>query len=166
MMFAGNPGVMAAGAGGKTYDEFVAHIVSLAGGQTAPWRSEYAWPSGGAVTTLVGSVLDRSMIGSSWTTHFRGDAGSSYVSRVVQHGMPDQDSFNEQLASGLQIFLRFTTPAAVTEFFSLNRNGYLSSASTTGLSFRRHLVELIYWDGLRAQRMQPSLGLGPEPYDW
>ena len=49
---------------------------------------------------------------------------------------------------------------AVTAY---NRNGYPSAGAASGAT--RIITELLYWDN-GPKRMQPSLGLGPEPYDW
>lgn len=159
MMFAGNPGVLAAGVGGKTYDEFVAHIEALATGGSAAWDVNGVRGTGSYVTTPTAISL-ADMWGSSWMATSR---NNSSPARLVQHGLPSQAAFDFVQSGLFKVFFRLNG-TGITTHTALNRNGFLSKSVTA--STGNECLEVIYWDGERAQRMQPSLGLGPEPYDW
>lgn len=153
-----------AGGGAKTYADFQAHIATLATNGAKSWTS--AVNAAGSFRTTVGAVLG-ALAGSSWSAQFRraADAGSTStasLTRVVQHGFPSEAVFNSQ--SGLEIFVRFEA-SSTGPVTGLTRNGYTSYSSADGAD-RMICPMLLYWDGTQAQRMQPSLGLGPVPYTW
>jgi hypothetical protein len=76
--------------------------------------------------------------------------------------------FEEQVARGREIFLEVSNASGSFVSPSVDRNGYVSLASSSGT--HRKLLRLIVCVGDdttgSAIEMQPSLGLGPTPYTW
>lgn len=175
-MFLPNPGVLAAGAGGKTYAEFVAHITALATGipslgvpGAVSWGNPFASGQGSAYPGKFRTTA-AAQAGTMYGTPWRQGAGYGWVwtgnssaCRAVQHGLPSEAVFLDQIASGRQIYYA-TSPGSTQLVYALSRNGYQSDGGTEVAA--ANITELLFWDGARAQRMQPSLGLGPTPYDW
>ncbi len=163
-MFLPNPGVLAAGAGGamKTYAEFQAHIAVLANLGFRPWNNATAFSTGGYRTTAAAET--GTLLGTSWND--RMGVGVT-TCRVIQHGLPSQLVFNEQVASGRDIFFRVEVLDSVRVFNGINRNGYLSQ-SYSGPTYypSTRCTEIIRWDGLRAWKSNPSIGSAETPYDW
>ena len=163
-MFLPNPGVLAAGTQERTYAEFVAHITALAD-DVVGWEADLV-SEGAFVTQAAYSGPFGSMNGSSWGPSSPSGwaaALNNAASRVVQHGLASKKDFDEQRIGGQWIFLRvvFISGAAKP---SVARNGYTSIAR--GSVQGRACTDLLYWHEGRAWKMQPHLGLGPEPYDW
>lgn len=103
------------------------------------------------------------MSGSSWLSQFRGS--NTAPSRAIQHGVDSYAAYEDQITRGnLILFEVRETDFSPTP--STNRNGYISIANTSA-TFPRVMPQLILFDAERGPlRMQPHLGLGPEPYDW
>lgn len=153
-----NPGVLAAGVGGRTYDEFVAHITALAMSGTLGWPTESQ--SAGKWRTTAGPGTG-SMAGSSWLAAFR--RLTAATARIVQHGLPSQSVFDQVSAAGSAVFLSIENVASQPTT-GVNRNGFASSGAPAATA--NICTELIgWWDG-RAWKMNPNAGTGPEPYDW
>ncbi|MBU1522125.1 MAG: hypothetical protein KJ728_11970 [Alphaproteobacteria bacterium] len=150
------------GAAAKTYADFVAHITGLATEGSVTWGVNMPTTVIGGYRTTAATAAG-TMTGSTWQNVYKGDAAAPC--RMVQHGLPDEATFLAQVAAGRQIFYRISSGTAPASYAGVFRNGYSSSSSTTIFATRR-VDELLYWDGARAQRMQPFLGLGPTPYDW
>jgi hypothetical protein len=148
------------GAPAKTYADFVAHITELATSGTRPWGASTAnW--GSWKTTAAAAT--GTMYGSSWNSIVSGFL-SSAPARIIQHGLPSQTVFNNQVANARDIYFKMSGGNA-GNFPAVNRNGYQSlSAADDGAPDK--CDEIIYWDGTQAWRMQPNLGLGPTPYTW
>lgn len=148
-----------AGPKGQTYADFVAHITALATSGAYPWTN-------GALAgryRSTASAVEQEMLGTSWMSHFYG--ANSQVSRVVQHGMPSQDAFNAQVSAGREIYYENVSAGGQSVFYGLDRNGYVSN-SYSGVLAALYCIDLIYWDGTQAVRMNPRLGTGPTPYTW
>ena len=101
------------------------------------------------------------MRGSSWASVFTGTVESTPC-RVVQHGLPSQAVFNDQIANGRQMFVRISA-GTIQPYVGVARNGYTSGSWGEDTAPDK-CDEIIYWDGSQAMRMQPALGLGPTPY--
>ncbi len=161
-MFLANPGVLAAGAGGKTYAEFVDHIAGLSTSERV-WTDTAIWSAGSYLTTA--AALAGGMTGSSWMAPFRGIGTATAICRVVQHGLASLTDLNDQISSGRKLLVRVSASSAPTGYAALDRNGFLSSTSGSTLQ-PYQCDEILAWIGGRPMRMQPRLGLGPTPYDW
>lgn len=146
----------------RTYAEFQAHIATLAP-PLRPWAADFSFASDTVfrTTASAASLSAATMSGSSWQSAVRRNAVAP--ARLVQHGLPSEDAFTGQIAGGFDCLVRLPIlpDNAVTP--ALDRNGYLSLSSSGN---RGECTEIIYWDGTQAQRMQPSLGLGPTLYTW
>ncbi|WP_368933472.1 hypothetical protein [Brevundimonas naejangsanensis] len=101
------------------------------------------------------------MVGSPWLSYL---AWPSTSRRIAQHALPSLATLSQLESAGYWVFMRLTASGS-GDVISVNRNGFTSDAAWD-LSSRYRVDEFIYWDGAKAQRMQPFLGLGPEPYDW
>lgn len=154
-------------AGGKTYDDFVARITTLATkGLTEWWSNDPIPSSGGAYrTTATSAAGDGNMVGSVWAGRFT----HRLVTRcfLIQHGLPTQEVFEAQKASEGQIFFRMASNGPQYVFHAYERNGYLSTliADVDPIPSLK-CTEILYWADGQAWKMQPDLGLGPFPYDW
>lgn len=167
-MFLPNPGVLAAGVGsGKTYEQFLTHITSIAVNGSKSGSGIYDEPDGTYGTRrYVIEDLSQSgtMTGSPWANYFA--VGASAYSRIVQHSMPSFDSFVTQIDGARKLFIRIDWDANEYPLFSgVLRNGYQSSGFPSGLLAQASVGELIFWDGVPFI-MRPASGVGPEPYDW
>lgn len=145
----------------KTYDDFVAHITALATQGSVAWGTNMPTTSGGYRTTAATAAGE--MAGSTWQNVFKGSVAAPC--RMIQHGLSDQETFNAQIAAGREVFFRTSTGTNPAIYAGVLRNGYESIESSNFFATRK-MDEIIYWDGTQAQRMQPYLGLGPEPYTW
>lgn len=156
-------GVLAAGVStGKTYAQFQARVAALATDGVRAWGDTTAMPSAAAYRTTAASVTG-AMTGTSWLSFT--DSGVP-PGRAIQHGLPTADVFSAQISGGLEIFFRVSDPGDKISFAGLNRNGYASLSYNDGNPYpARVFTEIIYWDD-GPKRMQPSVGLGPVPYDW
>lgn len=78
--------------------------------------------------------------------------------------MPSFTVFSAQISGGLVIYYSITAAVPKSDLLGLDRNNYQSigEAGTINSSL---VDEVLLWDD-GPRRMQPSLGLGPEPYDW
>jgi hypothetical protein len=82
--------------------------------------------------------------------------------RIIQHGLPSQAEYNAQVAAGREIYFQMVA-GSVGPYPALARNGYTSDAGGSDASPDK-CVKIIYWDGAKAQQMDPSTGAGPTPY--
>lgn len=145
-------------ASAKTYADYRAHIATLATGGVALWAGTVS--VAGVFRTTPTVTVSGSMTGTPWLA---GMFGGSATRRMTQHAMPSQAAFDAMNAGGFE-FLWEAVSGGTGDAPSLNRNGYTSGgASAVSLLL---IPQIIYWDGTQAQRMQPSLGLGPTPYTW
>lgn len=153
------------GGGGRTYDEFVAHITALATNGERAWdASAFSTAGNKAHTTTAGAEVG-SMAGTPWgPADIYGGSfhATSIVCRAVQHAMPNYPTF--QAMSGKKLFLRLVDTGGGGEVISVDRNNFVSASGASGTR-RFRISELLYFDS-GPKRMQPSLGLGPDPYDW
>lgn len=173
MVHSGMAAMTGAGLSGpsKAYDAFLAHITVLATSGSRAWAaSSLAAGTDQRTYRTAPSMLDLAglvMTGSSWGPLSPQGLGRalSGTARAMQHALPSEAVFNALRASGYEI-LYTVTAASPGEVFAVSRNGYTSS-DTGGIENVCRVTEVLYYDpSLGPMRMQPSLGLGPEPYDW
>ncbi len=147
-------------AGRKTYAAFQAYILSIRDTATA-WNDQI--PASAFVRnilTTAGSITPGvHMDGTSWQSIIEGHA---YVCRVVQHGLPDETVFNDQITNGRQIFVRISAGSVSGPFSSLNRNGY-TSGSDPGPAYCVTCPLILYWYEDAAWQIDPSSGSAPTP---
>jgi len=154
------PGVVRAWLGRaapKTYLEFQAHIAALATNGVGGFGSAVS-VGRRRVTTGAGNGV---IVGTSWQNAFS-TSGTAYAG-AIRHGMPSQAAFLAQGASGYEVYVEIVT-APDQEFVSVSRNGLTSSTAASGPALR--CLDLIYWDGTQAMRINPFAGTGPTPYLW
>lgn len=165
MFFAPNPGILAAGVStGKTYADFVAHITALATGGALSWGGVTA---NGAFITTADASGGGSLVGSPWNRVDGFRSGStSTLFNVVRHSLPSEAAFNEQVSSLLTVFVQMEAAANQTAFPSVTRNGLVSTSYSGASVAARRVTRFLAWVGGAPIEMQPSLGLGPTPYDW
>lgn len=150
----------------RTYADFQAHIATL-GATSRVWAANAN--ATGAYTTNAAAPTG-TLTGSSWgpssAVGFIASTASS-LDRIVQHGMPSQAAFDEQVTNSGLIYLDISAAlSAAGAFPAVTRNGFTSSAA--GTNTRRELLVLRYWNFTlgQAEEMQPSLGVGPTVYTW
>lgn len=168
-MFAVNPGILAAGVStGRTYDEFVTHITGLATDGARAWGASTLAPNINApykLYTVANETGSGTLTGSPWG----GSGGNGWVSRdssldlMMRHAMPTAGVWSSQKAEGRYVYYEATAIFS-QEALSIFRNGITSAASAGTMC--RQITRLLLWTDGRPMEMQPSLGLGPEPYDW
>ena len=162
--------------GAKTYADFVAHITTLADGIPSqgisgviPWANSFASGQGGSFSgrfRTTASTETGTMYGTTWLQsagYGWAWVGGSAACRAIQHGMPSQAAFLDQVAASRQIYYS-TNPGGSRTCYALSRNGYQSDGGDDVIS--ASIGEIIYWDGTQAQKMRPFLGTGPTPYTW
>jgi len=160
-----NAGIMAAGvASGRTYEEFQAHIATLAldgdvqNGDRVP-------ASNRDVRALVnGDTMN--MYGSPWNTHFAGGNNVTQYMSVVRHCLPSEAEWNAQLSNGRRVYLKIQNISYNSTYQAVNRNGYQSQGITFTDFLTLKVTDFLFWDGTKAMRMNPSAGTGPTPYTW
>lgn len=169
-MFLPNPGVLAAGAQGRTYDEFVARInaISTYPGTFEAFNSQMSWAGDLARSLVVAANTGTLGIlyGSPWgPLSENGFHNSSSFGFVARHGLPSAGEWSAQIASGRRLLFDISNIFQVDSLPDVNRNGAVSqSLSGSGLN-ARSLTRILYW-GDRPMQIFPASGLGPEPYDW
>jgi len=89
----------------------------------------------------------------------------SATARVIQHALPSLEVVNEQVLNQRLIFFEVEVRGS-DRLRGLNRNGYSSAALDAGGPVGWMLWLRYYDPQLGPVEMQPSLGLGPTPYDW
>lgn len=147
-----------------TYAEFQAHIATLAvNGSVAGSYVYNDLPEGTARRFVVtGLASSGAMFGSSWIAAFGGGA----LSRVIQHGLPNEATFTDQVSNGREVYVSLTANADYPAFSAVNRNGYTSVPRGAALDEACSCVSLIYWTPGGVFQMNPSTGTGPTPYTW
>lgn len=155
--------------GMKTYAEFQAYVAAQAVNGDRGWTSQtvlagaWRWTAAAAGGTLVGSSW-----GPSSPDGFQSGAASR-IARIVQHGLPSPDVFNEQAASGRVGFIRTEgVPYFPTILPAVDRNGFLSAAvSEPGGVATLRCTRIDYFDpALGPMTIDPSTGAGPTPLTW
>lgn len=152
------------GGGGKTYAEFQAHIATLAvNGSVAGSYVYNDLPEGTARRFVVtGLAASGYMFGSPWIAAFAAGA----LSRVIQHGLPDEATFTDQVSNSREVYVSLTASADYPAFSGLSRNGFSSAGRGAGLDEACSCNSLIYWTPAGVFQMNPSTGTGPTPYTW
>lgn len=162
---AGGRRVIAGGGGSlaKTYADFQVHIATLATGGVKPWSNPTTLSAGAFRTTAAAPASD--MFGSSWLQWV-----SSFcpASRMIQHGLPSQVAFDDQVSGGRDIYYRLDANGVQTVFNSVGRNGYTSLAAAGGGEAAFIMTDLIRWDDAlkKAFRSNPSAGGAETEYTW
>lgn len=159
-MFAiANPGIVAAGVErpSKTYADFVAYVNALPT-FVANWGSG-SFQTTGLYKTTAGSPSG-TMWGSSWMSRLTSDSAPC---RLIQHGLPSEAVFYDQVANGRLILFDLLTGFS-NATGAVNRNGYWSSAYTDFPTVEVRLIR--YWDGFRVVDVNPFAGTGPVPFVW
>lgn len=149
-------------AGGKTYDDWVAHVNSIAVATVSGANSIGLAPNFSNLKVQSVSASG-TMYGSSWASYVTTD---SLFNRIIQHGMASEAKF---LACAVgKIVLVDTLQSGTLELFNaVNRNGYTSlEVYNAGGLDACLLTRLAYWDEdlKAAMRVTPSTGSGPVPY--
>lgn len=166
-MFLPNPGIMAAGAQERTYEDFEAHITALATSGPIDFNATMtARP--GAYRTTVGEFHWGTMYGSPWQHWFTSNSNYAPVRLVLRHALPSVAVYDAQ--KGRQLFMRTIKKLAPEPYVTVYRNGFGSLASNPPDSddggAETLLVELIRWDRDRAWRSNPSIGSPEAEYTW
>lgn len=140
------------------YARFLAHITALATDGERAWGGQS--PTGRYITTA--SSPTGIMYGSSWSSAFFSAAA---VARFIQHGLPSEAVFSDQVASGRKIYFVTVYAGTFTSLTGQNRNGYLSLSAVEdeGLD-SLYCNRILYWFDGAAWEVTPSTGAGPTPY--
>lgn len=164
-------GVIAGPKGGgttKTYAEFQAYVDSEATSGDRSWTTslpsgDWRWTAAAATGTLSGSPW-----GPSSAEGFLSGLASR-VARIVQHSLPSEAIFNEQVSSARVGFIRSVSSGSLpVSLPAVNRNGFTSSAASDAGGLATMLItRLDYFDPvLGPMTMNPSTGTGPTPLTW
>lgn len=146
--------------GADAYAAFVAYVDSIATTQ-ADWTQNLAAFSSNRVRsfkTTARALSGESLYGSPWGARFAMNAG--VIGRVVQHGLPSQAVFDDQIANGRVIFVR-TSSGGTADLPSVLRNGFQSEASGSPDSLATWCEEILYFANGQAWRMTPRTSGGP-----
>lgn len=158
-----NPAILAAGATGRTYAEWQAHIAARAtegsvnqAGGTGGFEGIYRTTLGPGAGTLYGTP---------WLSYFYASS-SSTVRRVIQHGLPSAAVFNEQVAGAGEVVFQLISIGFQDYFSELSRNGFTSLGGDLGGAPACVCPLVGWWDPATqsALMMNPQAGTGPVPY--
>jgi hypothetical protein len=156
----GMAATVGSGLGGRTYEDFQAHIATLTS-KIVAWGSalDGTGETGNRTTAgpLVGHMYDTSWAGFP-------QAGST-IARVVQHALPSEPAVMAQIAAGWEIYFETGHRGNWPSFRSIDRNGYVS-LSYGGPLFSISVTKMIVWDGEKAWVSNPEQGIGPAIYTW
>lgn len=165
-----NPAILSAGAGGRTYDDWVAHVTDRSGSNLAYWNNQNNAPSVFRVradsSTLTGSMFGSPFLGGP-NTGFYGFAGTT-TCRLIQHCLPSEDAFEQQRAnSGWMILVQGSSSFRMLAQGTA-RNGFTSVTQyydPDGADCRT-VATLGWWDfsTQTALMNSPMAGTGPVPY--
>jgi len=159
--------VFGGGSGGLTYPQFVASVTAKAP-TSGTWNAGANQTTGDYRVTCAAPDPGRLMYGSPWNSVYFAQSGASDLCRIIQHCFPDQTTFDENVASGRQVFFRVNRGGATqTAFTALNRNGYLSQNYDDGSPYQIGQITLFAWWNSalgKAQQANPSIGGAPVDY--
>lgn len=162
-MFLPNPGIMAAGAQGRTYEDFVAHITALTTSTPHGWNEAGLFSKTRFISTANAQPTTE-LYGTPWANHYGTDFATP--ARIANHGLPSYEIFQEQITSNRQIFFDCQGIQPQSLFIEYWRNNFYSWYAEGGPYNASICNSILYWHQGRAWKMRPFLGLGPEPYDW
>lgn len=166
MMFSPNPGVLAAGAGAsKTYAEWQAHIAAIS--DSIP-QDTWTGPTPGMKRTTLANGTG-GMFGTSWKSFFLMEPGLNIAAprRIIQHGMPDEATFNAQRLAGREVLLRLNYYGHEQFYTPRNRNGFISNGGDMEAVYQAYSCDLVAWfdpDAGQALATNPLAGTGPALY--
>lgn len=144
------------GPSGPTYAAFQAHIATLAVNGTRLWSDTV--DSVSTRRRVVVGAPAGAMEGTTWIGHCN---DPSSLSRAIQHGLPSLAALTA--LNGLEVYYELVANGSALAMPGLDRNSYLSPAAAN-TNFPVRMVDLIYWDGAAARRMNPFAGTGPTLY--
>lgn len=147
------------GAGGKTYAEFEAYVLSQAGIASVAWTSTAAKVAGTFYTT--GGADGGTMAGSTWGSN--ADAVSR-TNRMVQHGVNSQADYDETRLNARVVYMRMTAANAVSA--GRDRNGYVSSDMPVSAPVVRIEEIWYYIDGVGPVKGFPRVSTNAVPFTW
>ena len=147
-----------AGATGKTYAEFQAHIRSIPNTGIRTWAEEISFAASFVVPAAAPSG---SMSGSSSGGSIFGSGAN--IARTVQHRLPDRTTWDAVVAGGFDVWCRTEVEPGTYTIAGLTKHGYTSTTAVNNASNLR-MPECIYWYAGRAWRI--TTGNVPELYDW
>lgn len=149
----GLPGaaVMRGGPPAKTYADFQSHIRSKATNGFVAWATNVGVGNSKFWTTA--GTVGGTMAGSTWNDK----TDSSFAPcRAVQHAMKNQTIFDEQVASGFDIYFETADGGFVGVLNSVTRNGYTSVGASSGPYASRVMPLLIRWDDTLKKAFQSN----------
>lgn len=150
----------AAAPSGPTYEDFVAYVDSLSPIVSA-WDAQATAASSYRKTTAAAET--GTMVGSPWIPSSPNGyrSGSGITCRVVQHSLPSQEVFNDQIANGRVIAFKISGgPNGSGPVSGVNRNGY-SSASNSATEACRACTEILYYYQGQVWKVDPVAGTAP-----
>lgn len=160
-----NPGILAAGVQGRTYEEFVAHI--NIGYATRSWSSAAAWATGDQSYIVQGGPSPGgNLYGRPWGHVFWGADNRSVTARVIRHCLPSIEAYNEISSAGSLLRIDTVNQLGTTTFASDTRNGDTSTAWSGSSSPAIGITNMLFWHNGRAWKCNPRLVEAPTPYEW
>lgn len=178
-MFLTNPGVLASGAQGRTYDEWLAHIATRAPSAPILETNTAAGTGSGLrrVSLVAGLSGNSGLVGTPFFVSVDGAfSGSSPLGGVIRHAMPSEAAWSAQKAATRTILLELSSDTSNGTYTipPLTRNGLSSSAFNLSegtfiwfvgdaLSPIGQRVGISYWDDTLGKPMSmfPRNGIWP-----
>lgn len=155
-----------AGAGGRTYDEFVAHITALAESGDVAWTLNLALASAGVRKyTTTAAAFSGTMFGSPAAGRVAVSDGYSTVARLIQHALPNGDVSGATV--GQKVY--FEVERLNDNRFALTGktiNGFTSQPIGVNTAWSGPVRRILWWSGARAWWRDPFNDTAPQPYDW
>lgn len=171
-MFLPNPGILAAGVGGKSYDDWLAHIATRTP-YLADWslRSDF-WPGYATGIRIGPATTDNygAMYGSPWSSRGFSQTsppGAAISHRVVRHSVASASVFDAIVSAGGVVLLMPVERYDGANYLSVNRNGYQSQSGSNSSGISMHITECSYWNPItgKPETMNPDQNIGPVPYE-
>lgn len=159
-----NPAILAGGATGRTYEDFVAHITTRAA--TLKSTVDRVQDFSEVVRVLVDDDVSPNTYGTPWLSHFAGGSGVSNWAAIVRHSLPSLAEFEAQVTMARQVLVVTKNAPWTSVYTGINRNGYQSQTINFS-SFTPMIVdECVFWSAAQnaALVINPYAGSGPVPY--
>lgn len=166
MTFLINPFLGSVGAA-KTEADWKAHLLTITPQGDALWvqMNTSATPElVGNYRMVAAAATAGRLYGTAHLEHFTND---SFGDKMVRHALPDQATFDDQVASSRHMQVAFTNPGDQTVFNSVTRNGYTSFAYALESPARRCTL-IRWWDPVQLKVLQrnPFTNSSTTEYTW
>ncbi len=152
---------------GRTYEDWVAHVITRTTGGAKTWPNDTFGSGQGLFRTTAdnGSLSSSGMDSTPWGAGGGVFSRTSRIARIVQHALPSEAEFNAQRAAGRVILLQIVTESGAIFGNAYARNGY-TSGDYFDEPYGKNCTLAAWWDGATGIPMMsnPAASGAPSPY--